>query len=99
MAQRCYRCDHDQGVIERVGRRDTCLACGADLHCCYNCEFYDPSFHNQCRENQAERQVDKERSNFCDHFQFRHRPAGAKQSTGTEERRASLDALFRKRES
>jgi hypothetical protein len=96
MAQRCYRCDRDQGVIERVGRRDTCPACKADLHCCYNCEFYDPSFHNQCRESQAERQVDKERSNFCDYFQFRHRAAGEKPPGGAEKARTALDTLFRK---
>jgi predicted nucleic acid-binding Zn-ribbon protein len=99
MAHRCYRCGHDQGVIERVGRRDTCLACGTDLHCCRNCEFHDPSFHNQCRESQAERQVDKDRSNFCDYFQFRHDAASGKTSAPAGSARASLDALFRKRES
>jgi len=99
MAHRCSRCDTDQGVIERVGRRDTCLSCGADLHCCYNCEFHDPSFHNQCRESQAERQVDKDRSNFCDYFQFRHDVVARKTATGVEATHASLDALFRKRDS
>ena len=95
MAWRCYRCDTDQGVIERVGRRDRCLSCGADLHCCHNCEFYDPTFHNQCRESQAERQVDKDRSNFCDYFQFRQ--AGARKTvTPAESARVSLRALFRK---
>jgi hypothetical protein len=98
MTYRCYRCDIDQGVIESVGRRDTCLSCGADLHCCYNCEFYDPSFHNQCRESQAERQVDKDRSNFCDYFQFRH-GARAGERRGAESARGALDALFRKRDS
>jgi hypothetical protein len=98
MVPRCHRCDTDQGVIERVGRRDTCLACGADLHCCYNCEFYDPSFHNQCRENQAERQVDKDRSNFCDYFHFRQGAIAGGSSRGADPR-ASLAALFRKRQS
>jgi hypothetical protein len=98
MAWRCYRCDTDQGVIERVGRRDTCFSCGADLHCCHNCELYDPAFHNQCRESQAERQVDKDRSNFCDYFQFR-RPAAGKTATPAQGARASLDALFRKQKS
>lgn len=98
MLPRCYLCDAEQGVIERVGRRDTCVACGADLHCCHNCEFYDPSFHNQCRESQAERQVDKDRSNFCDYFHFRRDPPAGGPSTDVDAR-ASLDALFRKRQS
>lgn len=99
MAHHCYRCDADQGVIERVGRRDTCVSCSADLHCCYNCEFHDPSFHNQCRESQADRQVDKDRANFCDYFQFRHTTAPGRPETGVEGARASLDALFRKQDS
>jgi hypothetical protein len=99
MVHRCYRCDHDPGVIERVGRRDACLSCGADLHCCRNCELYDPSFHNQCRETQAERQVDKERSNFCDYFQLRRQASAGRQAARTENARASLEALFRKRQS
>jgi hypothetical protein len=56
------------GAVERIGRRDTCLGCGSDLHCCRNCRFHDPTYHNECREPQAERQVDKECGNFCEHF-------------------------------
>ena len=43
------------------------------MHCCRNCRFYDPAYHNQCREPQAERQVDKERGNFCEYFDPRRR--------------------------
>jgi hypothetical protein len=99
MAHRCHRCGSEQGAVERVGRRDTCLSCGADLHCCHNCEFYDPSFYNQCRESQAERQVDKDRSNFCDYFQCARATRVEKVSTGAGEAHAALDALFRKRDS
>jgi len=27
---------------ERIGRRETCARCGAELHCCRNCRFYAP---------------------------------------------------------
>ena len=90
----CHRCGHDIGRVERVGRRDTCLHCGTDLHCCLNCTFYDPAFNNQCRESQAERQIDKVVGNFCDYFSFRiGRPAAA----GLQQKdsaRTRLDALF-----
>lgn len=66
----CYRCGTDIGRLERVGRRDRCLTCDADLHCCRNCQFYDPTRNNHCREPQAERQVEKEAGNFCDFFAF-----------------------------
>ena len=79
-----------------VGRRDTCPACGADVHCCLNCAHHDVAYHNECRETQAERQVDKERGNFCDFFRLAATsPAPMKRSTRNP--RADLDALFRKR--
>ena len=90
MPRLCHRCGRDIGAVERVGRRDACLGCGSDLHCCRNCRFFDAAYHNQCREPQAERQVDKECGNFCDYFSFADAaPAGA--SGGG---RAALEALF-----
>ena len=95
MTRACYRCGRDIGAIERVGRRDACLGCGVDLHCCRNCRFYDAACHNQCREPQAERQVDKECGNFCDYFSFAERRATTA-STATRARDA-LDELFASR--
>ena len=92
----CHRCGTDIGVVERVGRRDACLRCGADLHCCLNCAFYDPTYHNHCREPQAERQVDKQVGNFCDFFAFRGGAAAAG-IRPTDEARARLDSLFKKK--
>jgi len=92
----CHRCGRAIGPAERVGRRDACLQCRTDLHCCLNCTFYDATYNNQCRESQAERQVDKLVGNFCDYFSFRiGRPttAGTSQKEST---RARLDALFGK---
>ena len=94
MSRSCHRCGRDIGTVERVGRRDACLGCGADLHCCRNCDFYDVTMHNQCRETQAERQVDKECGNFCDYFHFAEsRPGAAPQKSA----RAALDELFANR--
>jgi hypothetical protein len=92
MGRACHRCGREIGAVERVGRRDTCLGCGSDLHCCRNCTFYDPAFHNQCRETQAERQVDKEQGNFCEYFSVADR--SAKSAAQPESARAALDRLF-----
>jgi hypothetical protein len=93
----CHHCGRDIGPVERIGRRDVCLHCRADLHCCLNCAFYDATRHNQCREPQAERQVDKQVGNFCEYFSFRQdrRPGG---EAGARDRaRERLAALFTKK--
>lgn len=92
----CHRCGRDIGRVERVGRRDACLHCGTDLHCCLNCTFYAPAYNNQCREPQAERQVDKLAGNFCDYFSFRIGGPHTAATTQKEGARARLDALFGK---
>jgi len=92
MSRSCYRCGREVGELEQVGRRDACLGCGGDLHCCRNCRFYDPGHHNDCREPQAERQVDKEHGNFCDYFSFAAQSHAA--AVHSDEARVKLDALF-----
>jgi hypothetical protein len=81
---------------ERVGFRDTCAACGADLHACRQCRHHDPRAANECREPQAERVTDRERANRCEWFA--PGAGGGGGPAGERERsRAALDALFKKR--
>ena len=92
----CFHCGRPTEVKERIGFRDMCPKCDRALHVCFNCDFYDAAFNNQCREPQAERVVDKDRANFCEYFVPR---------TATERRlppppndaRAKLEALFKKK--
>ncbi len=69
MQLQCGKC---HAVIKvdapRVGLRDVCPSCDADLHTCRNCKFYDPTKHNQCAEPQADWVRDKEGANYCDYF-------------------------------
>ena len=91
----CYGCKKPVQVEDKVFRGDLCRSCGRALHCCRNCGFYDTQAHNQCREPQAERQVDKQVGNFCEYFSFRtgrHGKAGK-----SDDARAGLDALFAKK--
>jgi hypothetical protein len=92
----CHGCGAAVNARDGIGRRDACLSCGRDLRCCLNCDFYDPSCHNQCREPQAERQVDKERGNFCDYFRFRAGERVVSDAPRRDDARAKLDALFAK---
>ncbi len=82
----------------RVGFRDACDRCGADLHVCRNCRHHDPSAYNECREPRAERVGDRERANRCDEFAPAE-GAAAHSSDGSDGRadaRSALDALFKK---
>ncbi len=64
----CWKCGEriEFPTGSRVGRRDACPQCDADLHSCRNCRFYDPSKPNQCAEPQAEWVRNKEAANLCD---------------------------------
>jgi hypothetical protein len=90
---KCFHCGRVVEFAERVGFRERCPACDRPAHACLNCTFYDPAYHNQCREIQADRVVDKDRANFCEFFQ--PRAASEKAESGTVAR-AKLEALFKK---
>lgn len=64
----CHRCKKTISVSEKIGFREDCPSCGASLHTCVNCDFYDQSVYNECRETSAERVLDKEKANYCEYF-------------------------------
>ncbi len=67
----CAKCGSPYAIKDRIGRRDTCPKCDADLHTCVNCRHYSPRAHNECNEPQAEWEREKDRANFCDYFEPR----------------------------
>ncbi len=92
----CHHCGKELDTDLKAGRRDTCPYCDADLHVCLNCRFYDPGSYNQCREPQAERVLDKEKSNFCDYFNFRDSAHGESRKENKYSAQEKLEALFKK---
>ena len=97
MASCCSHCgaNIDVAAGQVVGRTEECPSCGRDLHACVQCQFYDPGAYNECREPQAERVVDKERSNFCDYFQLSEGP-GSGSPSKKDDALKQLDDLFKK---
>jgi hypothetical protein len=93
----CHRCGTELTLPSGIARTDACPNCYSDLKCCLNCRLHDPGANNQCREPQAEWQTEKEKSNFCEFFEFRD---GSGQSgvgdSGSDRARSTLDALFKK---
>ena len=94
----CHRCGTELRVGTSVTRTDGCPHCHSDLKCCLNCRLHDPGANNQCREPQAEWQTDKEKSNFCEFFEFRETSSLSSPGRGgrADDARAALDALFKK---
>jgi hypothetical protein len=92
----CHACKNELIVSRIIGRRDVCPQCGADLHCCLNCGFYDRDASKQCREPVAELVKDKGRANFCDYFSMLERASGDGASASNALARKALDDLFKK---
>lgn len=93
----CYHCGNENNS-EFVGRQDTCDKCGRNLRCCLNCKHFDKSSNNECREEQAQRHVDKEKGNFCEWFGIlTGKRNGLNTAPGATDLRKAADALFKKK--
>jgi hypothetical protein len=88
----CHKC-RTLIEVEKVSLREECPHCGADLHACLNCKFYDTTKSNACQETQAERVQEKEKATYCDYFSFRE---GSTEKSGKESAQKLWDELFRK---
>ena len=88
----CRHCGTAITLGEPIGREATCESCGRDLRSCRQCRHYDPRYHNECRETEADMVEDKDRRNFCEYFALSAEPwvAGA---AGTDRRRQALERL------
>jgi hypothetical protein len=92
----CFSCHTTLSFSEVPGFRDDCDQCGADVHVCKNCRFYDAKAYNECVEPSAERVREKERSNFCEFFEPNEKTFAAKINTA-DDLRAKAEALFKKK--
>jgi hypothetical protein len=90
----CFKCGQEIDFDRiKMARTDTCPHCNWDLHACKNCEYWDPGYHNQCRERIAEYIADRERINYCTHFLYRN---GKFEAVGdANSAKAKLNALFK----
>ncbi len=95
---KCFFCQTELEFKNRQpGRAEECPKCGGDLHCCFQCIFYDEVYNNKCRETQAPRTPIKDRSNFCDWFEFGREDEERLHQKG--DIKSKLDTLFKKQSS
>jgi hypothetical protein len=91
----CWRCGvaiEDEPLP--LSRTAECRSCGAELHVCRQCAFYDTTRANQCREPVAELVSNKTRANFCGWF----RPQAGLQpdeDAAADDAQRKLEDLFR----
>ena len=98
-ALQCHFCGAPITIGEPIPRDGECESCGHDLRCCRNCRHYDPRYHNECRETEAELVVDKQRRNFCEYLHYSAESfSGARGTDRAAAAKAKLEALFKKRE-
>src|SRR4051812_28415811 len=90
----CWNCSNVLSSLY-YGRSDTCPKCGRDTRVCRGCVFYDRASNNECREPQADRVLEKERSNFCDYF--RPSSKGGTAVSSKDQLKSAAEALFKKK--
>jgi hypothetical protein len=92
---RCHHCGKEVDIKKELGRKEACPFCRADLRCCLNCFFHDPASYNACRESQADRVLEKDRSNFCEYFVFKKMSNTQGVKVAKEQAFDKLNALFK----
>ncbi len=68
----CYKCATTLiiDIKHSVARSEECPKCYSNVRCCRMCENFETSAYNECREPTADRILEKEKANFCDHYKI-----------------------------
>lgn len=90
---RCAVCGTQQAFGE-IPREEACTHCGADLHTCTHCTFFDPSVHRECRKEETELVTSKAKRNTCPAFAPRVTQEVARESERAPDAKSAFDALF-----
>lgn len=70
----CYRCNEKLDLpSKKMGFRQSCPFCLADLHVCKNCEHYAIGKPNDCEIPNTEFVSDREKNNFCEDFEIKNK--------------------------
>jgi hypothetical protein len=94
----CKACGEKRRDPEEVRFDTTCAKCGADLHACVQCSFFDTSARFECSQPIPARIADKKKRNQCSFYA----PAKSFDLTGSratatpDDARAAFDRLFKK---
>ncbi|HEX4438434.1 MAG TPA: hypothetical protein VH854_00085 [Thermoanaerobaculia bacterium] len=95
---RCKHCSEKVLDLEGVGFESVCSKCGASLHACSQCTYFDTSARWECTQPIPARIASKSAANTCTFFA----PAktfdlmGSRAVATPDDARSAFDALFKK---
>jgi DNA-directed RNA polymerase subunit RPC12/RpoP len=96
---RCKHCGERVVDLDSIGFEAVCRKCGADLHSCSQCTYFDTSARFECVRPIPERIPSKKARNTCTFYA----PAKTFDLTGSravatpDDARSAFDALFNKK--
>ena len=71
-----------------------CRPCRAQLHCCRQCQHYNPRLRVDCDEPRAESHSEREKANFCDWFKLRREFVEPGEKAPLVNHQTELNTLF-----
>ncbi len=99
-AFKCNQCGQIRQNLGELTNDETCLRCGADLHTCGNCRFFDTTTLWECRAEIKTRVTGKHKANECTLFApkiVRDLAADKGKVLSPDDARKAFDALFNKK--
>jgi hypothetical protein len=91
----CWRCGASlKDTPKPLVRLAQCKACGADLHVCRLCKFYNPNHFEKCDHELAEPAREVDVANFCHYFRPKSDAYNPQEKSRADEAMAQLKALF-----
>lgn len=90
---KCWHCGANQEDFKegRLSFRAECERCHHWLHCCQNCQFYQPGRSNDCKVPGTDAIKDKSAMNFCEDF----KQLGMGPKKTQDSAKSKFDALFK----
>ncbi len=94
---RCKTCSEKNDP--EVGLESVCRKCGAALHACAQCRFFDGAAHWQCRQDIPAPVLAKSKGNTCTFYAptVSLDLTGTKSADSPDQARSAFDRLFGKR--
>lgn len=96
---KCNACGQQRLGLDEPTFDEICVKCGADLHTCGNCRFFDTTTLWECRANIPARVTGKHKRNECALFApkvVKDLAAGKGTIQTPDDARKAFDALFKK---
>lgn len=91
----CWRCGASlKDIPTPLTRLAQCKSCGADLHVCRLCKFYNPNHLEKCDHDMAEPAREVDVANFCHYFRPRPDACNTQEKSRADDAMAQLKALF-----